>query len=390
MGIIFSFFLAKLISIVVSFREENLTVIRADDDSAQLTVLEPSPGNYSKRVDRCSADFDVGGSHSRARVTIDTSREISGDDESAELTALEPSRGDGLKRISGDLADLDVGNSDSRVRPEASDDDEVENGSDDDDWEGVESTELDETFSAATAFVAATAADLSSKVSNDMQLQLYGFYKIATEGPCTTPQPSAFKMTARAKWQAWHKLGAMPPEDAMLKYIEIVTELFPTWAAGSSPKVKGEGSSYAPSGDTRGPMGPVFSSFIYEEESGNELKMDAIHAFAREGEEENLLKCIDGGVSVNLKDSEGRTPLHWAVDRGHLNIIELLASRSADINAKDNEGQSPLHYAAMCEREEIGKFLVKQKADTELKDNDGNYPFDLCDMKWPWLKHAVA
>lgn len=30
-------------------------------------------------------------------------------------------------------------------------------------------------------------------------------------------------------------------------------------------------------------------------------KMDAIHAFAREGEVDNLLKCIEGGVSVNLK-----------------------------------------------------------------------------------------
>lgn len=30
-------------------------------------------------------------------------------------------------------------------------------------------------------------------------------------------------------------------------------------------------------------------------------KLDAIHAFAREGEVNNLIKCIDGGVSVNLK-----------------------------------------------------------------------------------------
>lgn len=29
--------------------------------------------------------------------------------------------------------------------------------------------------------------------------------------------------------------------------------------------------------------------------------MDAIHAFAREGEVDNLLKCIDSGVSVDAK-----------------------------------------------------------------------------------------
>ncbi|XLT63497.1 hypothetical protein HN873_020021 [Arachis hypogaea] len=109
---------------------------------------------------------------------------------------------------------------------------------DDDDWEGVESTELDEAFSAATAFVAAAAADhRSQKVSTDVQLQLYGLYKIATEGPCSVPQPSALKMTARAKWQAWQKLGAMTPEDAMQKYIDIVTELYPSWLDGASLSV---------------------------------------------------------------------------------------------------------------------------------------------------------
>lgn len=34
--------------------------------------------------------------------------------------------------------------------------------------------------------------------------------------------------------QAWNKLGAMPPEEAMQKYIDIVTELYPSWIAGSS------------------------------------------------------------------------------------------------------------------------------------------------------------
>jgi hypothetical protein len=36
--------------------------------------------------------------------------------------------------------------------------------------------------------------------------------------------------------------------------------------------------------------------------------MDAIHAFAREGEVDNLLKCIESGVAVNLK---GRFVSYW-------------------------------------------------------------------------------
>ncbi|XP_038686760.1 acyl-CoA-binding domain-containing protein 1 isoform X2 [Tripterygium wilfordii] len=339
-GLVFSYLLAKLISIVVAFKDENLTVTR--NFSAETQPQEQTRPE-AKIIEGGSEDFG-GRAHDL----------------------------DSLIGEHGSVRNESLPGSDN---------------DDDDDWEGVESTELDEAFSAATAFVATAAADrLSQKVSNELQLQLYGLYKIATEGPCSTPQPSALKMSARAKWQAWQKMGAMPPEEAMLKYIEIVTELYPTWASGSS--MRKAGNDGASSAEAKGPMGPVFSSFVYEEEGGNELKMDAIHAFAREGEVDNLLKCIESGVSVDAKDSEGRTPLHWAVDRGHLNIVEKLVGRNADVNTKDNEGQTPLHYAAVCEREVVAEFLVKHNAEINVKDNSGDSPCDLCDSKWNCMQLA--
>lgn len=333
-GLIFSYLLAKLISIVVSFKDDNLTVTRA------ATAQRAEPEVVAAKHDDAASDAAAAARHEEGSVVAEHGS--------------------------------------------------VRNESDaeyDDDWEGVESTELDEAFSAATAFVAAAAADrLSQKVSSDVQLQLYGLYKIATEGPCSTPQPSPLKMTARAKWQAWQKLGAMPPEDAMQKYIDIVTELYPTWLDGSSLRSKsGDGGSGS---DAKGPMGPVFSTYVYEEEYGGDSQMEAIHGFAREGDMDNLLKCIENGVSVNLKDSEGRTPLHWAVDRGHLNVTELLIGRNSDVNAKDNDGQTPLHYAVTCEREAIAEYLVKHNADIYSKDNDGSSPRDICEPNWPCMQHV--
>lgn len=336
-GFIFSFLLAKLFSIIFAFRDDNLRIARADSAESGDSVDSVDESSVAE-IPRVSEKEKLIGEEEKEKY--DTS--------------------------CGDESD--------------------------DDWEGVESTELDEAFSAATAFVATTAADrsVSSKVSNDLQLQLYAFYKIATEGPCSTPQPSAIKMTAKAKWQAWKKLGAMPPEEAMQKYIAIVTELFPTWLDGAPVKRRSEGGKDTQQMDSKGPMGPVFSSHVYEEESADDLKMDAIHAFAREGDLDNLIKCIESGVSVDLKDSEGRTALHWAVDRGHLNITEALVKEKAEINAKDNEGQTPLHYAAVCERESIAKFLLKENADMNIKDDDNNRPCDLCDLNWPWMQHTVT
>ncbi|CAL1404465.1 unnamed protein product [Linum trigynum] len=349
LALIFSYLVAKLISIVVSFRDDNLTITR-----------NPSPAESSRQYQQLKSRDEIRGSRGFPGGVNET------DSVAAELGSV---RNESVAGIG--------------------DDDSVDTD-DDDDWEGVESTELDETFSAATAFVAAAASDrLSQKVPADVQLQLYGLYKIATEGPCTVPPPSALKMTARAKWGAWQKLGSMPPEEAMEKYIEIVSQLYPTWDAGSSGKTRARDRD-GRSSDSKGPMGPVFSTFVYEEESGNELKMDAVHAFAREGDADSLLKSIDHDVSVNLKDSEGRTPLHWAVDRGHLNIVELLVGRNADINAKDNEGQTALHYAVVCEREGIAEFLVKRDANVDVKDNDGKYARDLCELNWSCLQTAGA
>ncbi|KAI3776825.1 hypothetical protein L1987_46615 [Smallanthus sonchifolius] len=55
-------------------------------------------------------------------------------------------------------------------------------------------------------------------------------------------------------------------------------------------------------------MGPDFSSFMHEEG-----KLDD---FAREGSADNL----HSDVSVDAKDSDGQTPLHWAVDLDHIDI----------------------------------------------------------------------
>ncbi|KAK8946024.1 Acyl-CoA-binding domain-containing protein 1 [Platanthera guangdongensis] len=89
-----------------------------------------------------------------------------------------------------------------------------------------------------------------------------------------------------------------------------------------------------------------------------------------------------GQLSTPHVDSEGRTPLHWAVDRGHLKVTEILLSRNADVNAKDNEGQTSLHYAAVCERHDFAELLVRHGADPGLRDEDGNSPGDLCSSPW--------
>jgi len=70
---------------------------------------------------------------------------------------------------------------------------------DDDDWEGIERSELEKEFMAATEFVA-NEGDRLENVGSNVKMELYGLHKVATEGPCREPQPMALKLSARAKW----------------------------------------------------------------------------------------------------------------------------------------------------------------------------------------------
>ena len=69
-----------------------------------------------------------------------------------------------------------------------------------DDWEGVETSEAEMAFHNAATFVASATAARILKLPPQAMLHLYGLYKQATYGVCDTPQPSMFNYSARAKW----------------------------------------------------------------------------------------------------------------------------------------------------------------------------------------------
>uniref|UniRef100_A0A7N0UCH1 ACB domain-containing protein n=1 Tax=Kalanchoe fedtschenkoi TaxID=63787 RepID=A0A7N0UCH1_KALFE len=106
----------------------------------------------------------------------------------------------------------------------------AENHDDDDDWEGIERTGLEKRFGAAVAYAGRKEnQECLTKLSSSVKAQLYGFHKVATQGPCTEPRPRIFHVSARANWKAWRELGDMSPEEAMEKYIALISENVHNW-----------------------------------------------------------------------------------------------------------------------------------------------------------------
>jgi len=80
---------------------------------------------------------------------------------------------------------------------------------------------LEKQFAAAQADV----QNLSEKPDNETLLELYSFFKQATEGDVKGDRPGAFDFKARAKYDAWQAREGLGREAAMKAYIKLVNHL---------------------------------------------------------------------------------------------------------------------------------------------------------------------
>ena len=80
---------------------------------------------------------------------------------------------------------------------------------------------LEEQFKTAQADV----QQLSERPDNDTLLELYSFYKQATEGDVNGDKPGPFDFKARAKYDAWEARKGMKRDVAMKAYVRLVEHL---------------------------------------------------------------------------------------------------------------------------------------------------------------------
>jgi acyl-CoA-binding protein len=67
--------------------------------------------------------------------------------------------------------------------------------------------------------------NLPERPDNITLLKIYSLYKQASSGDVQGERPGFSDMVGRAKWDAWHALDGMSPEDAMQQYIDLIEEL---------------------------------------------------------------------------------------------------------------------------------------------------------------------
>jgi acyl-CoA-binding protein len=66
---------------------------------------------------------------------------------------------------------------------------------------------------------------LTERPDNDTLLELYSYYKQATDGDVSGTRPGAFDFKARAKYDAWADRKGMSKDVAIKGYVKLVAHL---------------------------------------------------------------------------------------------------------------------------------------------------------------------
>jgi pectate lyase len=124
----------------------------------------------------------------------------------------------------------------------------------------------------------------------------------------------------------------------------------------------------------------------------------ALHYASEKGHQDVAELLIANGANVNIKNDDGQTPLDIAVRRGRKDIVKLLQVKVADssihmaafignldklrsfietgtnVDTKDENGRTPLLRAITGEHIDAVKFLIEAGVDVNTRDGQGYVP----------------
>jgi len=233
----------------------------------------------------------------------------------------------------------------------------------------------------AFEYAASAAKDLKS-LPTSARLRIYGLYKQATVGdaPESEPASSVLDPASTYKWRAWAALRGMAVAAAKDQYVYTVRRA----AEGEFDEAEEDDEMLEDLDEAMGSMGGprgVSSMTTSAEEEAELVQTDRklpLHAAARQGDSKQCEALLaSGACSVDARDEDDHTALHWAADSGSMECTRALIGKGASVHSQNCDGSTPLHMACACEHEAVARLLLQHGASREVEDIDGCTPLSL-------------
>ena len=100
-----------------------------------------------------------------------------------------------------------------------------------------------------------------------------------------------------------------------------------------------------------------------------QFQRERLHQAAQDGDLARVNDLLDRKYPVNRFDDLGMTPLHYAVQAGHLHVVTWLIEAGANVNAHDERaiGNTPLREHARKCSYAMAKRLIEAGADPSIR-----------------------
>ncbi|XP_051881034.1 ankyrin repeat domain-containing protein 6b isoform X3 [Pristis pectinata] len=107
---------------------------------------------------------------------------------------------------------------------------------------------------------------------------------------------------------------------------------------------------------------------------------------AHKGQTENVVQLINKGAKIAVT-KHGRTALHLAAYKGHIDVVRILLKASCDLDIQDDSDQTALHRAAVVGNTEVISALILEGCSLDRQDKDGNTA--LHEASWHGFSQSV-